>query len=43
MTGMTSWAWIALGYGVTATAIGIYLIVLLRAAVHLRKRAGARR
>lgn len=42
MTGMTSWAWVALGYGVTATAIGTYLIVLVRSAVRLRTRAEAR-
>lgn len=37
---MSQLAWVALGYGVTATAFAGYLTVLVRAAVRLRTRAG---
>lgn len=40
---MTAWAWVALGYGVTATAITAYLGVLVRTAARLRERARGRR
>ena len=40
---MTEWAWVALGYGVTATAFAGYLTVLVRAASRLRERVGDRR
>lgn len=40
---MTAWAWVALGYGVTATAITAYLCVLLQAAARLRNRERGRR
>lgn len=36
---MTSWVWIAIGYGVTATAFAGYLTVLVRATGRLRRRA----
>lgn len=36
---MTEWAWVALGYGVTAIAFASYAVVLVRATrrVHLRR------
>ena len=40
---MTAWAWVALGYGVTATAITAYLGVLVQAAARLRDRERGRR
>lgn len=40
---MTAWAWVALGYGVTATAITAYLGLLVQATVRLRNRERGRR
>lgn len=40
---MTAWAWVALGYGLTASAVTVYLGVLVQSAARLRDRERGRR
>lgn len=39
---MSEWAWVVLGYGITAVAVAGYLLALARRWARVRRRAGER-
>jgi CcmD family protein len=40
---VSDWAWVALGYATTGTAVAGYVVVLLRRQASLRRRTGTTR